>query len=55
MNKSNKDKQPDYWDMLFSLSATNIYSESHLLSLKPKQIENLYREKVGIDAKIRRD
>ncbi|MGE7650506.1 hypothetical protein ACQKM1_22425 [Peribacillus frigoritolerans] len=51
MEKINK----DYWDMLFQLSNLTQYSDSYLLSLKPKQIEKMYREKVGIDEKIRRD
>lgn len=43
MGKTNKDKQTDYWDMLFQLSNVTKYSDSYLLSLKPKEVEKLYR------------
>jgi len=46
MSKPNRDKQTDYWNMLFQLSYVTKYSDSYLLSLKPKEIEKLYQEKV---------
>lgn len=53
MIKFNSDKQTDYWDMLFQLSNVTKYSDSYLLSLKPKEVERLYREKVVNNNKIR--